>query len=125
MKVFVVEDSEVVLNNLMVMLSGISGVEIIGSAEDEVGAIERIDSMLPDVVTLDLHLKTGSGLNVLAHIKKYHPSTIAIVLSNYINEFYIDRCKRYGADYFLDKSFQFMAVKGVMEKISSTGKAEK
>lgn len=119
MNVFIVEDSEIVRENLQIMLSGISGVEVVDFAVDEAGAIEGIDTLLPDVVILDLHLQTGSGLNVLADIKKYHAATKVIVLSNYATENYVSRCKQSGADYFLDKSFQFMLVGAVLEQLVS------
>lgn len=119
MKVFIVEDSEIVRENLQTMLSGISGVAVAGHAVDEAGAIEGIDALLPEVVILDLHLQHGSGFNVLANIKKYHAATKVIVLSNYANDSYISLCKRTGADYFFDKSFQFMLVGAVLEQLMS------
>lgn len=118
-KVFIVEDSEVVRKNLQTMLSGISGVAVAGHAVSEAGAIESIDSLLPDVVILDLHLQHGSGLNVLLSIKKYHAATKVIVLSNYANDSYISRCRQAGADYFFDKSFQFRLVGEVLEQLIS------
>jgi len=117
--VFLVEDSEIVRKNLQTILSGISGVAVVGHAVDEAGAMERIDALLPDVVILDLHLQHGSGFNVLANIKKHHAATKVIVLSNYANESYITRCRLAGADYFFDKSFQFMLVGSVLEQLIS------
>jgi len=119
MNVFIAEDSERVRKNLQTLLSGISGVEITGYAVDEEGANEGIDSLLPDVVILDLHLQTGSGLNVLEHIRKKHAALKVIVLSNFATDPYISRCKQLGAEYFFDKSFQFMSVKAVLEQLLS------
>lgn len=116
---FIVEDSGVVHQNLLTMLSGIPGIAVVGRAVDEAGAIESIDSLLPDVVVLDLHLQHGSGFNVLVNVKKRHAATKVIVLSNYANDFYIGFCKQIGADYFFDKSFQFMLVGAVLEQLGS------
>ena len=119
MKVFIAEDSETVRKNLQAMLSGIYGVEIAGYAENEAGAISGVESLLPDVVILDLHLQSGSGLNVLERIKKKHAAFKVIVLSNFATEPYVNRCKELGADYFFDKTFQFMAVGTVVEQLAS------
>ena len=116
MRAFIVEDSGVVRESLKAMLSGIPGVALAGHAVDEAGAIERIDALLPDVVILDLHLQSGTGFNVLASVKKTHAATKVIVLSNYASEIYISRCRQAGADYFLDKSFQFMLVGAALEQ---------
>ncbi len=117
MKLFIVDDSRSVQEGLHIIMSGIPGVTVVGYAVDEAGAIEDIDSLLPDVVILDLHLLSGSGFNVLVHIKKYHPVTKIIVLSNYATEAYVSRCLQYGADYVLDKSFQFMLIENILKQL--------
>ncbi|MBI5439543.1 MAG: response regulator transcription factor [Nitrosomonadales bacterium] len=114
MKVFIVEDSEMVREHLQSMLSDIPGVDLVGYAVDELGAIERIDALRPDAVTLDLRLKPGSGIAVLDHIKKNHAWIKVIVLTNYVDEFYADSCKNAGADCFFDKTFQFSRVRSAL-----------
>lgn len=114
MNVFIVEDSEVVREHMESMLSAIPGVEVVGYATDELGAIERINALLPDVVTLDISLQPGSGIRVLENIKKQHPSIKVIVLTNYTDEFYASGCKRAGADCFFDKTFQFSRVRSAL-----------
>lgn len=114
MNVFMVEDSEIVREHIQSMLSDIPGVEVVGYAVDEPSAIERINTLLPDVVTLDLHLKVGSGIGVLEDIKKHHPAIKVIVLTNYTDEFYANGCKRAGADCFFDKTFQFSRVRSAL-----------
>lgn len=114
MNVFIVEDSDIVREHMQSMLSAIPGVDVVGYATDEQGAIERINALLPDVVTLDLNLKPGSGISVLEIIKKQHPEMKVIVLTNYTDEFYANSCKRAGADYFFDKTFQFSRVRSAL-----------
>ncbi len=116
MNVFIVEDSEVMRESLRSMLSDFRNVEIVGYAVDEAGAIERINALQPDVVILDLNLQTGSGVTVLKNVKKHIPEIKVIVLTNYSDEFYVDACKRAKADYFFDKSFQFMQVREVISE---------
>ena len=121
MKVFIVEDSSVMRERLSSMLTNISDVEVIGHSDDEAGAIERIDALLPDAVILDISLQPGSGINVLEHIKKHHAGIKVMVLTNYIDDFYVKRCKSAGADYFFDKTFQFSQVRAVFWKWVNTG----
>lgn len=110
MNIFIVEDSEIVRERIQSMLSDIPGVAVIGYAGDELDAIENINVLLPDVVTLDLNLKSGSGINVLNVIKKNHPEIKVIVLTNDDDRIYEERCMRAGADLFFDKTFQFSRV---------------
>jgi len=108
LNVFIVEDSSAVRESLHALLSDIAGVSVVGYAADEAGAIERINALLPDFVILDLHLQQGTGLNVLINLKKTHATMKVAVLSNYASALYVSACKQSGADYFFDKSFQFM-----------------
>jgi DNA-binding NarL/FixJ family response regulator len=77
--------------------------------------------MLPDIVILDLNLQPGSGIAVLKNIKKHHADIKVMVLTNCTDEFYVNACKRANADYFFDKSFQFMKAREVFQNWSSTG----
>ncbi len=113
MNVFIVEDSEAMRESLRSMLSEFHDARIVGYAADEAGAIEHINALLPDVVILDLNLLSGSGVAVLKNIKKYHAAIKVMVLTNCTDEFYVGACKRANADYFFDKSFQFMQVREV------------
>ncbi len=119
LKVFIAEDCTVVRESLCAMLSRIAGVVVVGFAEDEAGAIDGIETLLPDVVILDLHLKQGTGLNVLLKVKKRHAAIKIMVLSNCVSVQYIDTCKRAGTDYFFDKSFQFMLAGKALEQLMS------
>lgn len=124
MNVFIVEDSGAMRESLRSMLSEFHDVRIVGYAADEPGAIEQIDALLPDVVILDLNLQSGSGVAVLKNIKKYHAGIKVMVLTNCTDEFYVDACKRANADYFFDKSFQFMQVREVFLNWDHTGQPE-
>lgn len=107
MNVFIVEDSDSTRKSLQSMLAEFKGIRIVGYAEDEIDAIEQIHALTPDVVVLDLNLRTGSGISVLKDVKKNHPGIKVMVLTNYSDEFYAEACKRAHADYFFDKSLQF------------------
>ena len=99
-----------VREHLQSLLSDIPGIAVVGYAVDEPDAIERINKLLPNVVTLDLRLQSGSGFKVLEYIKKHHPEIKVIVLTNDDNRIYEASCLRAGADCFFDKTFQFSRV---------------
>lgn len=113
MNVFVVENSAAMDKGLQSVLSDISDVTIVGHSADEQDAIEHIDALLPDVVILDVSLQSGSGIGVLQNIKEHHAEIKVMVVTYYSDEYYADRCKRAGADYFFDKSFQLAQVRAV------------
>lgn len=124
MDVFIVENSSSVRASMHPVLSDISEVNVIGRAVSETSAIERIAALLPDVVILDLNLQSGSGFAVLETVKKYHSTIKVIVFSHYIDQQCIDRCKRSGADYYFDKSFQLMQLRQIIWKWAHTDRLD-
>ncbi len=124
MNVFIVENSEIARETLQSALSDMSDVKVVGYAVDEPNAINRIGALQPDVVILDLGLQTGSGVGVLENIKKCHTTIKVIVFTHYTDEFCVDRCKSAGADYFFDKSFQFMQLREVLWKWTHTDRLD-
>ena len=104
MKVFLVDDSAIVLEKLASLISGIDGVEIAGQAMNAHDAIQSIVKLKPDLVILDIRLNGGgNGMDVLKRIKKEIPSIIVIMLTNYPYPQYREKCQILGADYFFDK----------------------
>ena len=113
MNIFVVENSTVIDKSLQYMLSDIPDVTVVGHSADERDAIEHINELLPDVVILDVSLQSGSGIGVLENVKKHHAEIKVMMLTYYSDEYYAERCKRAGADYFFDKFFQLAQVRAV------------
>ena len=103
MKVFIIDDSELVVERLRALLSDIEGLEFIGQATNAKDAVEAILKLKPDVVILDIRLIGENGMNVLERIKKEHAPPIVIVLTNYPYPQYRKKCRELGADYFFDK----------------------
>jgi DNA-binding NarL/FixJ family response regulator len=118
MKVFIVEDSPLVVDRLMAMFAEFEGgVEVVGQADEAASAIGSIRELKPDAVVLDIRLARGTGLDVLEHVKRDQHAPIVMMLTNYPHPQYRRRCFEYGADYFLDKSTEFDSVRGVFKDL--------
>lgn len=78
-RVLVVEDSWTVRRRLVSALAADPGIEVVGEAGDGKHAIELCDRLRPDVVTLDMMIPNGTGLDVTEHIMAYVPTPIVIV----------------------------------------------
>lgn len=117
MKVLIVDDSNVVRDRIVEMLSGITGVEIAGEATNSIEAIHMVNKLKPDVVTLDIRIPGESGIEVLKKIKRTQPSTTVLVLTNYPQEQYKNKCYQLGGDYFFSKSDEFEKVEEVINNL--------
>ena len=121
MKVFVVEDSAAVRERLIEMIREIEDVEVVGEAETFDTAVNGILNTRPDVAILDIKLADGggSGIDVLAQVRKGLPAMKAIVLSNYATPQHMKASADAGAEYFLDKSADFERITEILEQIKS------
>ena len=121
MKVFVVEDSAAVRERLIEMIREIEDVEVVGEAETFDTAVNGILNTRPDVAILDIKLADGggSGIDVLAQVRKGLPAMKAIMLSNYATPQHMKASADAGAEYFLDKSADFERITEILEQIKS------
>ncbi|MFL7794334.1 MAG: response regulator transcription factor [Anaerolineae bacterium] len=123
LKVFIAEDSTLVCQRLIDMLSELEGpeaVELIGRAEDAQEAVEAIQRLNPDVAILDICLAEGSGIQVLEAIKSNGTSPVVIMLTAFPYPQYRTKCLEAGADYFFDKLTEFDQVAGVVAELCKT-----
>jgi len=82
LRVLVVEDSVTVRKRLCEVLTADAEIEIVGEAEDGKQAIERCQSLRPDVVTMDMMLPLMTGLAATEYIMAHCPTPILIVSSS-------------------------------------------
>jgi two-component system, cell cycle sensor histidine kinase and response regulator CckA len=106
-RILVVEDSHIVRDRLKSLLAAVGRFEIVGHAETASDAIQLIESQRPDAIILDMRLREGTGMDVLAAIRTMSGRPFAVVLTSYPNEEYRQRCLDLGAQVFLDKTSEF------------------
>jgi len=120
MRVVVVDDSTIVRERLISMISGIPSLTIVGEAGNSFEALNIIEEKTPDVVVLDIKIPGDSGIEVLKKVKKMNSSIITILLTNYPLLQYKEKCIEYGADYFFDKSVEFSEVTEVLKNLAES-----
>lgn len=107
LKVILIEDSLLLQELLSGILIELEGVEFCGSAEGERDALLLLESARPDLAIIDIELKQGSGIGVLAALQtepERYGAPLKVVLSNYAHASMRQRCERLGIDAFFDKS---------------------
>jgi len=82
-KVLIVDDSvtaQVLLNKI---LSGDPNIQVIGTANNGMQALDFINKQKPDLITMDLHMPGMNGLEVTRRIMESKPCPIVIVSSSW------------------------------------------
>ncbi len=106
LKTYIVEDSRVIRENLIVTLEELAAVDVVGSAEDEFAATTWLKQPgnQVDLAIVDIFLKGGSGLGVLRSAQQRGSLYKLVVLSNYATPDMRRKCLELGADQVFDKS---------------------
>ena len=107
--VFIAEDSKPYAEMLAELISEPGRIEVVGFADSESAAIDRIVHLRPDVVILDMQLRSGYGPAVIRAVRSSPglQDTKLIVMSNHTSPRFRARCLELGADFFFDKSKDF------------------
>jgi two-component system chemotaxis response regulator CheB len=84
-KVLVVDDSRYVISTISKSLESDRDIEVIGTAQDGIEAVEKIKRLDPDVVTMDVIMPSMDGLTALGHIMSECPTPV-IMLSALTSE---------------------------------------
>jgi DNA-binding response OmpR family regulator len=120
LKILSVDDSVTIAEHLKDLVNDIDGVTLTAHTFTIDEALGVFKTETPDVVILDLALKEESGLDFLAYLKKNHVDTKVIILTNQADLFYKNKSKEMGADYFLDKSYEFDKLPEILKKLESS-----
>ena len=109
---YIVEDNPTIRENLIATLEELASVSTVGTSDNEDdGKSWLIDNPQSwDLAILDLFLKQGSGLGVLAACRDRRPEQKIVVLSNYATTDIRQRCAQLGVDAVFDKSNEIDAL---------------
>lgn len=80
-KVLVVDDSAIVRRILSDSIASEPDLEVIGTAPDPFVARDKILSLKPDVLTLDIEMPRMDGLTFLSKLMQFHPLPVVVVSS--------------------------------------------
>ena len=112
LRTYIVEDNATIRENLIGTLEELASVEAVGvaDAEDEGKQWLSTHSDQWDLAIVDLFLRQGSGLGVLAACRTRRPGQKMVVLSNYATPDVRMRCAQLGVDAVFDKSNEIDAL---------------
>jgi two-component system chemotaxis response regulator CheB len=80
-KVLVVDDSALVRKLLSAMLVRAPDIQVVGTASDPYAAREKIKSLNPDVITLDVEMPRMDGITFLENLMRLRPMPVVMVSS--------------------------------------------
>jgi DNA-binding NarL/FixJ family response regulator len=85
-KVFLLDDHEVVRRGVRDMLEAEGDIQVIGEAGTASSALARIPALRPDVAVLDVRLPDGDGVTVCREIRSKMPEVACLMLTSFADD---------------------------------------
>jgi DNA-binding NarL/FixJ family response regulator len=85
-RVFLLDDHEIVRRGLRELLEAEGELEVVGEAGTAEEALRRVPATAPDVAVLDVRLPDGDGVEVCREIRSKLPSVQCLMLTSYADD---------------------------------------
>jgi DNA-binding NarL/FixJ family response regulator len=85
-RVLLVDDQETYLRAMTAVVGETPGFRVVGRATSGEEALERAESLQPDLVLLDVNLPGIDGLETTRRLRTLQPSVVVLLLSTYDDE---------------------------------------
>lgn len=102
-KILIVDDHPSVREGLALRISLHADLEVCGEADSEEQAITLVKQLKPELVLVDISLKSGHGLELIKRIRSMDPTVKMLVISGFQESLYAERACRAGAMGYLNK----------------------
>ncbi|HXG49631.1 MAG TPA: response regulator transcription factor [Methylomirabilota bacterium] len=103
MKVFVVEDHPAVRQGIIETINRDGGLTVCGEAEDVQPALAAIEAAMPQLVLVDIQLKSSSGLDLIRVLHERFPALPVIAMTMFDPVRYEKQARAAGASAFIVK----------------------
>jgi DNA-binding NarL/FixJ family response regulator len=85
-RVFLLDDHEVVRRGVQDLLEAESDIEVVGEAATAAEALARVPALRPDVAILDLRLPDGDGVTVCRELRSKMPELACLMLTSFADD---------------------------------------
>ena len=114
--VLLVDDHEGFINAALRHLRKVEWLDVVGRASNGLEAIERSETLRPDVVLMDLAMPEMGGLQATRLIKTQDAPPFIVIASHFDDAEHREHAMRAGADDFVSKLAYIQEVLPILEK---------
>lgn len=118
-RVFLLDDHDVVRRGLRDLLEAADGFEIVGEAATADEALRRIPPTQPEVAILDVRLPDGNGVEVCRDIRSRSPEIACLILTSFSDDEALFDAIMAGASGYLLKQIRESDLVGAIRQVAS------
>jgi DNA-binding NarL/FixJ family response regulator len=101
--ILIVDDHPLISKGLTQLINEENDMKVCGDASDINAAMDKIASLNPDAIIVDISLKSSSGIDLLKAVKSRYPGLPALVYSMHDESVFAERALKAGAKGYLMK----------------------
>jgi two-component system, NarL family, response regulator DevR len=120
-RVFLVDDHEVVRRGVAEVLEDEPGITVVGEAGTVAEALARVPAVRPDVVLLDMRLPDGDGADLCARLRARDPQLRCLVLTSYSDDDAVAAAVQAGCSGYLLKRVRGSAIVSAVRTVAAGG----
>jgi two-component system, NarL family, response regulator DevR len=120
-RVFLVDDHEVVRRGVAEVLEDDPGITVVGEAGTVAEAFARVPAVRPDVVVVDMRLPDGDGAELCRGLRHRMPGLRCLVLTSFSEQEALQAAVRAGAAGFLLKQVRGPALVSAVRTVAGGG----
>jgi DNA-binding NarL/FixJ family response regulator len=120
-KVFLLDDHEIVRRGVRDLLEAEPGITVIGEAGTAQSALARIPALRPDVAILDVRLPDGDGVTVCREIRSQMPHVACLMLTSFGDDEALFSAIMAGAAGYVLKQIRALDLVGAVRTVASGG----
>ncbi|MFI6928266.1 response regulator [Nonomuraea spiralis] len=118
-RVFLLDDHEVVRRGVATLLESEDDIEVIGEAGTAESAVARIQALRPDVAVLDVRLPDGNGVDVCREVRSKLPELACLMLTSFADDDALFDAVMAGASGYVLKQIHGSDLVGAVRTVAS------
>jgi two-component system response regulator DevR len=118
-RVYLLDDHEVVRQGLRALLEGSGDIEVVGESGSATEATHRIPALRPDVAVLDGRLPDGSGIEVCREVRSVDPTIRALILTSFDDDEALFAAIMAGASGYVLKEIKGSDLVGAVRQVAA------
>ena len=117
-RVLIADDHTLVRDGIRALLALAADIDVVGEAANGKEALEKVKELHPDVVLMDLMMPLMSGLDATRRIRRDHPETRVLALTQYDDSDYVIPVIEAGARGYITKMAAFSELAFAIQAVS-------
>ena len=109
-RVLIVDDQTLFRSGLSRLLDGDERVNVVGEAGDGAEAVQKVSSLKPDIVLMDLRMPNLDGIEATRQIVAEHPGVRVLILTTFEADNHVIKALKAGASGYVLKDSQAYAI---------------